>query len=272
MRIGISLLAALLAARVDAQTITTGEITGMVMDQSGAIVAGASVLLKNVEMGESRTVQSNAVGIYRFAFVRPGTYEVSGASAGLKSDTGRLIAAVGQVQVLDLSLKIEPAKEVVVVTDSAPLLQTDNANTTYSVSSRQLELLPLPGGDLVGVVYSMPGVVINNRYGTGNFASQGIGGMSNLFTVNGVDDMDPYYNINNSGVTGLLLGANEIREHLLREHLRLFPNADESSAALYFLGRLAEGADDRSAARAYYGETVRENRKAVSTGRFSEGS
>jgi soluble lytic murein transglycosylase len=45
---------------------------------------------------------------------------------------------------------------------------------------------------------------------------------------------------------------------LLREHLRLFPNADESSAALYFLGRLAEGADDASAARAYYGEILRE--------------
>ncbi len=45
---------------------------------------------------------------------------------------------------------------------------------------------------------------------------------------------------------------------LLREHLRLFPNADESSAALYFLGRLAEKADDASAARAYYSEIVRE--------------
>jgi len=45
---------------------------------------------------------------------------------------------------------------------------------------------------------------------------------------------------------------------LLREHLRLFPNSDESSAALYFLGRLAEGADDPASARAYYGEIVRE--------------
>jgi soluble lytic murein transglycosylase len=45
---------------------------------------------------------------------------------------------------------------------------------------------------------------------------------------------------------------------LLREHVRLFPNSDESSAALYFLGRLAEGADDPSAARAYYSEIVRE--------------
>ena len=45
---------------------------------------------------------------------------------------------------------------------------------------------------------------------------------------------------------------------LLREHLRLFPNSDESSAALYFLGRLAEGADDPGSARAYYDEIVHE--------------
>ncbi len=45
---------------------------------------------------------------------------------------------------------------------------------------------------------------------------------------------------------------------LLREHLHLFPSADESSAALYFLGRLAEGADDLSSARSYYNEIVRE--------------
>lgn len=212
MKARIWLLAALAAASLHAQTITTGEITGTVMDSSGAVVTTATVRLKSVDTGESRAVQSNAAGIYRFTFVKPGNYEIAGASAGLKSDTGRLIAAVGQVQVVDLVLKLEESKQVVLVTDSTPLLSTDNANATYTLSTRQLELLPLPGGDLVGVAYSMPGVVINNHYGMGNFAAQGIGSMSNLFTVNGVDDMDPYYNINNSGTTGMLLGANEIQE------------------------------------------------------------
>jgi soluble lytic murein transglycosylase len=45
---------------------------------------------------------------------------------------------------------------------------------------------------------------------------------------------------------------------LLREHLRLFPNSDNSSAALYFLGRLSEGASDVSSAQAYYNEILRE--------------
>jgi hypothetical protein len=206
------LLVALECALLNAQTITTGDVTGVVMDPTRAIVVGATVSLQSIDTGEIRTVPSNTAGIYRFAFVRPGIYEISASSAGLKSDSGRLIAAVGQVQVLDLTLKIEQPKEVVLVTDAAPPLQTDNANFTYMLSQRQLELLPLPGGDLVAVAYSAPGVVINNRWGVGSFAAQGIGSLSNLFTVNGVDNMDPYYNTNNTGVSGLLLGANDIRE------------------------------------------------------------
>jgi Carboxypeptidase regulatory-like domain len=210
--ITIALTAVALALPSVAQTIATGEIAGAVLDSSGKVVVGAAVLLKSVDTGESRAVSSNASGGYRFTFVRPGTYEISGTSAGLSSDTGKLLVAVGQVQIANLRLKPEEPREVVLVTDAAPLLDTDNANIVYTISTRQLDLLPLPGGDLVGVAYSVPGVVINNRFGTGNFAMSGVGSVSNLFTVNGIDDMDPYFNVNNSGTTGLLLGANEIRE------------------------------------------------------------
>ncbi len=194
------------------QSVTTGEITGTVMDPSGKAVSGATVQLKSADTGESRAVESNAFGAYRFVFVKPGTYEISGKSEGLRSDSGSLVVAVGQVQLLDLHLKLEEPKSVVLVTDGAPLLNTDNANLVYTLSSRQLDLLPLPGGDLVGVAYSAPGVVISNRYGTGNFVLNGVGSVSNLFTVNGIDDMDPYTNVNNSGTSGLLLGANEVQE------------------------------------------------------------
>ena len=213
MKIWICLLAAFIIGQADAQTVTTGEVTGAVLDSSGAIVVGASVLLKNLEMGETSTVRSNGAGLYRFTFVKPGTYEISSASAGLKSDKGTLVAGVGQVLTLDLTLKVEASKDVLLVTDSTPVLQGDNANIAYTVSTRQLELLPLPGGDLTAVAYSLPGVVVTtNPAGRGNFASQGIGPISNLFTVNGLEDMDIYWGTNNSGLTGMMLGANEIRE------------------------------------------------------------
>ncbi len=194
------------------QTITTGEVTGVVVDPAGRVVIGATVELKSADTGESRAVQSNPSGIYRLTFLKPGAYEISARSEGLKSDTGSLVAAVGQVQVLDLHLKLEEPKSVVLVTDAAPLLNPDNANLVYTLSPQQLELLPLRGADLVAVAYSTPGVVINNRSGIGSFVLQGIGSVSNLFTVNGVDDMDPYTNLDNAGVTGNLLGANEVQE------------------------------------------------------------
>jgi hypothetical protein len=207
----VSALAALIPVAL-CQTITTAEITGTVMDPADKVVIGATVQLKSIDTGESRVVRSNDSGVYRFVFVRPGTYVITGTSVGFKSDAGRLVAAVGQVLGLDLHVKLDEPKAVVLVTDGVPLLSADNANFVYTLSQRQLDLLPLPGGDLIGVAYSAPGVVVNNRFGFGNFVLQGVGGLSNLFTVNGIDDMDPYQNTNNFGASGMLLGANEVRE------------------------------------------------------------
>src|SRR5262245_10299329 len=93
--------------RAFSQTIATAEITGVTRDSSDALVRGATVLLKSVDTGASREVQSNASGAYRFTFVKPGTYEISAASAGLKSDIGRVAANVGHVQVLNLRLNVQ---------------------------------------------------------------------------------------------------------------------------------------------------------------------
>jgi hypothetical protein len=82
-------VAVLLVGAIRAQTITTGEVTGTVTDTTGAVVSGPTVLLKSLDTGESRVAQSNTSGVYRFAFVKPGIYEISGSSVGLKSETVR---------------------------------------------------------------------------------------------------------------------------------------------------------------------------------------
>src|ERR1700739_2105611 len=80
---------------VCSQTMTTGEVTGTVIDSTGGVVIGATVVLKSADTGESRTVQSNNSGVYRFTFLKPGRYQVSSSSTGLRSDTGSLLVAVG---------------------------------------------------------------------------------------------------------------------------------------------------------------------------------
>src|SRR5439155_2102427 len=164
-----------------------------VTDPTGAVVPSATITLKELQTGDTRTVQSNSTGIYRFTYVKPGTYQISASSAGLKSDRmSNLVVAVGQVQTLNLVLKPLEAKEIVMVTDAAPLLQVDNANLASSFSSKQVDLLPAPGGDITTVAFTVPGVVVSTGAGYGNFSSHGLPGISNLFTINGVDNMDPY--------------------------------------------------------------------------------
>ena len=53
---------------------------------------------------------------------------------------------------------------------------------------------------------------MNTGMGYGNFSSYGLPATSNLFTVNGENDMDPYLNLNNSGATNLTLGKNDVQE------------------------------------------------------------
>ena len=201
---------------MQAQTVTTGDVSGVITDSSGGVVPNATVTVKSLETGEARTVQSGPAGAYRFSFLMPSAYQVSAASTGLKSSVARVTVAVGQVASVDLVMKPESEKTVIEVTESATMLQTENADITASYNSRSVELLPMPGGDITTLAFSVPGVVMSTAgsgaSGYGSFSSYGLPATANLFTMNGNDNMDPYLNLNNSGATNLTLGANEVSQ------------------------------------------------------------
>jgi hypothetical protein len=92
------------------------------------------------------------------------------------------------------------------------VIQTENANLATGIAPIQLTTLPMNGGDLTTVAFSVPGVRVNVGGGNGNFNANGIPMTSVLFTINGADVMDPYNNLNNSGASNNLLGANEVAE------------------------------------------------------------
>lgn len=194
------------------QTVTTGDLTGTVKDATAAIVPAASVTLKSLDTGETRVEQTNSNGVYRFIFLKPGNYTVSATSAGLVSDNSKVVVEVGQVVTLDLVAKVQTVGQTIEVNDSVALLNTDNANLTATFTSKQIEELPMPGGDITTIAFTVPGINLSTGAGYGNFSSEGLPGTSNLFTINGADYDDPYLNLNNSGASNLTLGANEISE------------------------------------------------------------
>ena len=243
-----------------AQTMTTGDVTGTVTDPTGAVVPSATITLKELQTGDTRTVQSNSTGIYRFTYVKPGTYQISASSAGLKSDRmSNLVVAVGQVQTLNLVLKPLEAKEIVMVTDAAPLLQVDNANLASSFSSKQVDLLPAPGGDITTVAFTVPGVVVSTGAGYGNFSSHGLPGISNLFTINGVDNMDPYLNLNNSGASNLTLGANEVQEATVVQNAYSVQYGRQAGAQVNFITKSGTNALHADLLYNYNGSTMNAN-------------
>lgn len=194
------------------QTITTGDLTGAIKDSTGAIVPGATVTLKSADSGETRTEQTNSTGVYRFVFLKPGAYTVSASSAGLVSDTAKVDVGVGQAVSLDLIAKVQTVGQTIEVTGAVDLLNVDNANLSTTYTTKQMEELPMPGGDMTTIAFTAPGVVMSTGGGYGNFSAHGLPGVSNLFTINGNDYNDAFLNLNNSGASNLLLGANEVQE------------------------------------------------------------
>jgi hypothetical protein len=201
------------APQVPAQTQTTGEITGVVTDPSGASVAAAKVTLRDNAKGSAQTTETNKDGVYHFQLLNPSSYTVSVTSPGFEETKRTLTVALGQVTTGDIQLLIGSASETVNVTGEAePLLQTENGNVATTFNQQQLSETPNPGNDLTAIVQTAPGVVMNTAGGLGNFSDHGVGAASNLFTLDGMDDNDPFLNLNNSGATNLLLGANDIQE------------------------------------------------------------
>ncbi len=196
-----------------AQTQTTGEITGVISDPSGAAVVKAKVTLKDNSKGTTATTEANKDGVYHFQLLTPSSYTVSVTSTGFEEAQRTLNVALGQITTGDFQLTIGSASTTVTVAGEAePLLQTENGNVATTFNQQQLSAIPNPGNDLTAFVQTAPGVVMNTAGGLGNFSDHGVGAASNLFTLDGMDDNDPFLNLNNSGATNLLLGANEIQE------------------------------------------------------------
>jgi hypothetical protein len=196
-----------------AQSIISGDVTGAVTDPSGAAVPGAKVTLLNAATNISQTTSTNMAGNYRFSFLVPGTYSVTVSAAGFQAAqrTGVVVTA-GQPTPADIQLQVATAVQSVEVSAATVSIQTENADVGTNYNTQMVANLPSPGGDITYWAQTAPGVVMNTQMGYGNLEAQGMPTISNLFSVDGVNYNDPFFNINNSGASNLLLGSNDVAE------------------------------------------------------------
>ena len=204
------------AAQSWAQTTTTGELSGVVTDPSGAVLTNAPVTLTNVASGAIQSAQSNSTGFYRFSLLQPGSYTVSASSSGFEAVQKTVQVGLGASASANLQLGLSRGRETVEVTGTVGGVETEDANLNTNFGAKQVEFLPNPGNDLSAVALTAPGAVMNtaggSMFGGGNFEVYGLPATSNLFTVDGSNYNDPYFNTNNSGATNLTLGLNDVQE------------------------------------------------------------
>ena len=203
-------------AQLPAQTLTTGQVTGTVTDPAGAVVASAPVTLKNNDTGATTATKTNATGAYSFPLLAPGTYTITVNAAGFSSSSRAVSVSLGAVATANIQVSLKSATETIEVTEQAATVDTESANVTTNFNSKQIALLPNPGNDLSAVALTAPGITMNSTggstFGGGNFSAYGLPSVSNLFTYDGANDNDPFFNINNTGAVNLSLGLNDVEE------------------------------------------------------------
>ncbi|MGD0889965.1 MAG: carboxypeptidase regulatory-like domain-containing protein [Terracidiphilus sp.] len=196
-----------------AQTLTSGDIAGTVEDSSGAVIPGAQVKAINAGTGSVNVVITGAAGDYRISLLQPGAYKVTVTASGFQTTQASLTLSVGEIASRNFKLAIaQNSQTVEVVGSEAPLLQTDTSDMSTTISQEQMQNLPNPGGDITYPINVTQGVIMNTQGGYGNAEAFGLPATSNNFTVNGAEDNDPFLNLNNSGPSNLLLGANDVDE------------------------------------------------------------
>ncbi|MGH9393959.1 MAG: carboxypeptidase regulatory-like domain-containing protein, partial [Terriglobales bacterium] len=204
-----------LAASAGAQSITTGAVSGVIKDASGAAIPGAKVTAINNARGSSHATQTQLNGSYLIPLLEPGQYtitvEKTGFQTAKKSGVG---ISVSSTSALNLQLQVGSASQTVEVTGEAPLIQPQNANTSTTLDSKAIENLPNPGGDITMLAQIAPGasMMVHGGGGTAGLAINGIQGNAVNYTFDGMDDNDPFNNDNNSGPSNMLLGQNSISE------------------------------------------------------------
>jgi hypothetical protein len=203
-----------LGAGAFAQSVTAGDINGTLTDSTGAIIPNASITVTNPATGVTKTATSGTSGEYRVSLLPPGTYKVTATAPGFSTISTTITVAAGSVTTDNLKLSIGQNSTTVEVNALAPeIVNTTNGDLTTVFTAEQVQSLPNPGNDLTYVAQTAPGSVMNTGTtagGYGNFSSFGISGLSNMFTLDGGYENDPFLNLNNTGASNLTLGNNEV--------------------------------------------------------------
>src|SRR6201996_1605404 len=148
-------------AAIGASAQSTGTISGTVIDPTSAAVSDATVTVKNVATGQSRSVQTNASGVFLFPDLPIGPYSMEITKAGFETQKRTATELLtGQTIGIDISLKIGTQVETVEVGTETQQVQTATSEVASTVDQQQMVDLPWNQRNPLQLTSLTPGAVL----------------------------------------------------------------------------------------------------------------
>ncbi len=178
-----------------------GSITGIVTDASGAVVANATVTVRDVDRGTTWVTKTDDAGLYEFPTIMVGRVQVKVEAAGFQSEIRSAFSlTLNQIARVDVHLKVGNVNTTVTVSEIPPLLQTGSTELSTLIDANAASNLPLATRDVNQLTLLAPGVVSANifsfeapvsTFGTGRPMVDGAREQDDNFSLDGMDMNQP---------------------------------------------------------------------------------
>lgn len=180
------------ALQVGIQAQVAGSISGTIKDSSGAVIPGASIVIKG-EAGQEFTVISNSDGYFTVAGVPAGTltYTVTISAPNFKTSIVKNVKVdLATPSTVNVVLEAGKIEESVVVTSGAEILQTETATVGTTITGRQILETPIQSRDALDLVTTLPGTAVIGTVRTSSI--NGLPKSALTIQIDGVDVQDNF--------------------------------------------------------------------------------
>ncbi|MGE0360596.1 MAG: carboxypeptidase regulatory-like domain-containing protein [Vicinamibacterales bacterium] len=170
---------------------TTGDIRGVITDESGAVLPGVTVTLRGPAVQGTPTTVSNELGVFRFPNLAPGVYEIEVELAGFatKKQTG-IPVALGATQEVPVQMNVSTQQETITVVAEAPVVDSASVEITTNYNREWVENAPVRRFTFFDLINAAPGVAQQSQTSSRS-NSFGSAANENLYLLDGTDFTAP---------------------------------------------------------------------------------
>src|SRR5271166_3655529 len=181
--------------------VATGSLRGQVTDSSGAVIPGASMLVRSFATGVEKSATTNRAGIYHVPALSPGSYTVTASLKGFRDAEAVVEVLVGQASTQDIKLQVGATTDTVKVTETLSQLRPGESSASTVIDRSLIEDLPMNGRKYTNLAVLTPNTSYDGDTGLVSIAGQQGGEDSgyangngfNSFTVDGANSTSNYF-------------------------------------------------------------------------------